>query len=152
MLDKEIIEKKIINAKEGGEMHQHASLTPEESKAVYLKKMDEAVQGSSQHLSDMSIHDGDGNIVASSSYDGDRKSAVQVGQLSASDGGVKQEPYDDVDGPTVTAIHDAPSEDSASTRSGESLGRYLVRHAVDPFATVGDIAGVAYDWITGSGD
>ncbi|CAN5327228.1 hypothetical protein BH10CYA1_BH10CYA1_30060 [soil metagenome] len=128
MLEKEIIEKKIINAKEVGENLQH-HLSPEESKAVYLKKMDGAQQGAEQLLSKLSIHDGNGNVVASSDYGGDLKDKYEPN--------ARQEDYDC---PVVTAIHG--SEDNSAREMAGRIARYIV----DPLAPLGD----AVEWMFSS--
>ncbi len=61
MNDLEIIEKKDYLAKRDAQLD--FSITPEDSQAVYLKKLDEA-GASAQQLGDLSLTDDDGQVVA----------------------------------------------------------------------------------------
>lgn len=61
MNDLEIIEKKNYLAKQDAQLD--FSISPEDSKAVYLKKLDEA-GASAKQLGDLSLTDDDGQVVA----------------------------------------------------------------------------------------
>lgn len=145
LTEKEIIEKKIVNAKENGELHYN--LSAEESKNIYLKKMDAANRGADHHLNDMEICDDDGGVVASGGSRGYKVDGVpEDGQWHRTD---EYGPVDDdaVDFGVRAEVRHQIGASGPVER--ESWGRWAVRHIVNPLADVDDAVGRLYDYVTG---